>query len=205
MNRTIRIGADPFPPYQSYCADGSVRGIDADRVTAAFRAAGYDTEIILEDWPVVERMLNDGAVSAAFQVQPTPERLKKYRFSKLLRSAATELISSRAELKLDSYRQIEERNLTLGVIEGYTNGPDIDALDSRVKRTYPDNRSLLLAISRGETDLGVFDRGVKTFLMEENGIHNLYPVENMTFTRPLHVIFLDEALCGEFDAALERL
>ncbi len=199
----IKVGADPFPPYQYGQDDGTLAGIDYSKVIAVFEKAGFTAEVELHDWPIVEQKLNSGEFSAAFQVQPTPERLKQYHFSNLLRNAATEVVTSRRDLELSAYSEIERKGLKLGVIEGYTNGPDIDALSKEAKRTYPSAVALLLAISQGEVDLGVYDRGVKQYLMDKNGITNIYPIEAMTFTRPLHVIFTDAALCAAFNAALE--
>lgn len=203
--KQIKVGADPFPPYQYYNAQGQVQGIDYDTVSAAFKAAGYDIEVELHDWPIVEKGLNDGVYSALFQVQPTPERLKTYYFSQLLREAATEVVTSRKDLTLQAYSEIPQKGLTLGVLAGYTNGPDINALPENCKKVYPDAQALLIAISRGEVDLGVYDRGVKEYLMEANGISNIYAIDSMTFTRPLHVIFLDRALGEAFDQGLTAI
>jgi len=205
MSDIIRVGADPFPPYQYYVEDGSVRGIDFDTVSRAFAAIGREIKVELYDFPIVEKMLRGGEMQAAFQVQPTPEREKIYHFSQLLREAATELVTAKEGVDIQEYREIETKGLTLGVLEGYTNGPDIDALSADCKKVYPDNQTLLLAISAGEVDLGVFDRGVKQYLMEQNGITNIRPIEAMTFVRPLYVVFMDKDLRDEFDRGLAAI
>lgn len=205
MKKVIRVGADPFPPYQYYSEDGSVRGIDFDTVSRAFSQAGYEIKVELYDFPIVERMMHDGKMQAAFQVQPTPERKKIYHFSQLLREAATELVTAKEGIDISEYKEIETKGLTLGVLEGYTNGPDIDALSADIKRVYPDNQTLLRAISAGEVDLGVFDRGVKQYLMEQNGITNIRAIDTMTFLRPLYVVFMDKDLRDAFDRGLSAI
>lgn len=205
MSTILRVGADPFPPYQYYDESGVVRGIDSDTVTAAFEEAGYKIEIELMDWSDVQKKFDNGELHAIFQVQPDPERLAKYCFSDLLRNAATEVVSSKAGLSLNAYQDIPVQNLTLGVLQGYTNGPEIDALPEDSKKEYKDNVSLLRAISAGEVDLGVYDRGVKEYLMKQEGITNIYPIESMTYTRPLHVVFRDPALRDTFNIALSRI
>lgn len=205
MNPVLRIGADPFPPYQYYDENGVVCGIDCDTVTAAFQEAGYDIEIELLDWAFVQEKLDNGTFQAIFQVQPNPERLAKYCFSDLLRNAVTEVVSSREGLLLRGYQDIPAQNLTLGVLQGYTNGPEIDAIPASAKKEYPDNVSLLKAISAGCVDLGVFDRGVKAYLMEQQGITNIYSIDSMTYSRPLHVVFCDAALRDAFNSALEKV
>ncbi len=205
MRTKILIGADPFPPYQYIDENGALQGLDYETVRAAFAAAEIDIEVELHDWPIVDAKLKEGYFQAAFQVQPTEERLKLYQFSNLLRNAATELVSSQKELHLSSYSEIPSKNLRLGVLEGYTNGPDIDALPNENKKYYADAAALLQAISKEEVDLGVFDQGVKQYLANSLGISNVYAVKGMTFTRPLHVVFHDKELCSRFNEGLASL
>jgi len=203
--RIVKVGADLFPPYQYFTADGNVNGIDYEKVFSIFSKAGYKIDVVIdESWSVIQEMFDQGKLDAAFQVQPTPERLQKYLFSDKLRDAVTEVVTSNKDLKIESYPQIEELNLKLGVIAGYTNGPEIDALDESVKFPYSNAVDLLFAVSRGEVDLAVYDKGVKEYLMEENGITNIVSIESMTFTRPLHVIFNDPVLRDEFNAAMSE-
>ncbi len=205
MQKKVIIGADPFPPYQWYNAEGKVEGLDYDVVTAAFEKAGYETEVILRDFPLIERDLQAGAIQAAFQVQLTPEREKIYQFSHLLREAVTELVTWQSDLEITEYQQIVTKALTLGVLEGYVYGRDIDSLPQHVKKVYPDNLTLLKAISAGEVDLGVFDRGVKEYLSKQENITNLRSLEAMAFLRPLYVIFMDTALRDDFNKGLESI
>lgn len=201
----LHVGADPFPPYQYFLPDGTLTGIDYDKVKAAFDKAGYDIKVTLTTFDQIWRMLDAGEMQAAFQVQPTPEREKRAKFSKLLRNAATEVITNNKDLKIENYKAIEEMGLKMGVMEGYTNGPDLDALSDSIKRPYADTDGLLLAVSKGEVDIAIFDKGVKEYTMQQMGIKNLYAFDHLTFYRPLHVIFKDQALCDAFNAGMDQL
>lgn len=203
--KRLNVGADPFPPYQYFDDRGELRGLDYERVLAVFCEADYDINVVIDDWTVIQDNLDQGKLDAAFQVQPTTERLQRYHFSDILREAATEVVTARTDLQISSYSQIETLGLKLGVISGYTNGPDIDALDDNLKHSYPNPAELLLAVSRNEVDLAVYDRGVKEYLMEQNGLTNIVAIPAMTFLRPLHVIFMNENLRDEFDEAMARL
>lgn len=206
MARILRVGADFFPPYQYYDEAGKGIGIDCDKVRRVLEIMGCEMELFIgQEWSEVQERYDSRELDAAFQVQPTPERLAKFNFSDLLREAATELVSSDPNLSIDSYGEIEEKGLKLGVLSGYTNGPDIDAISDTCKMEFPNSEELLKNISAGVVDLGVFDQGVKKYLMEKNGITNIYALENMTFTRPLHVIFNDASLRDEFNAAMAKL
>lgn len=199
----IKIGADPFPPYQYYLPDGTIAGYDYERISMLFQRIGLTADVIIKDWEVVLSELEKGELEAAFQVQDTPERKQRFHFSKLFRNAVTEVVTSNPELKINDYGEIEKSGLRLGVIEGYTNGAEIDALKEEFKIPYPNAASLLTAISKGEADLGVFDRGVKEYIMANHRINNIYAIEPMTFIRPLYVIFNNKNMRDQFDIALQ--
>lgn len=206
MTSVLRVGADIFPPYQYYDESGQATGIDCNKVRRVLEKMGCGMDLFMDsEWTEVQKRFDSHGLDIAFQVQPTPERLKKYYFSDLLREAATELVSNDPKLKINSYNEISQRGLKLGVLAGYTNGPDIDALPVNCKAEFANSEELLKNISVGTVDLGVFDQGVKAFLMKKNNITNIYAIESMTFTRPLHVIFNDAALRDRFNAAMAEL
>ncbi len=200
--KIVQMGADPFPPYQYYKTDGTLAGSDYERVAQIAAAAGWELHVILREWSEIQAMMENCELDAAFQVQDTEERAKRYAFSRLLRNAVTEVVSGDPLLRIGSYSEIEERNLTLGMIEGYTNGAEIDNIKGRYKKTYPSAVALLRGISRREVDLGVFDQGVKNYLMAEHGIDGIYAIQAMTYLRPLHVIFQSAQLREEFDCSM---
>lgn len=206
MDRKLLIGADPFPPYQYLDANGVVQGTDFELVREAFVRAGYQIEVRLDAWPIVEAAARSGELDAAFQVQRTPERESLYQFSDLLRQATTEVITSNPYLRrLDSYKDIATRHLIVGVMANYAYGEEIDSLDTSYKQEYADQTTLLKAISSGEVDIGIFDQGVKMYLMQKAGIDNLHVIDELTFERPLYVIFSDPVLRDAFNAGLQAM
>ena len=202
--RIVKVGADPFPPYQYIKEDGTPAGSDYDSVVKLFAAMGCEVQLTIKEWSEIQGMVDRRELDAAFQVQETPERAKKYKFSALFRNAETQVVTSNPQLRIDSFLQIPPQNLTIGLIQGYVNGDEIDGLPADNKKLYSGTRALLTGISRGEVDVGVFDKGVKEYLMQEAGIDNIYAIDALTFVRPLHVIFHDAALRDEFDQVLAR-
>ncbi|MHC1719571.1 MAG: substrate-binding periplasmic protein [Clostridiaceae bacterium] len=200
MDRLITVGADPFPPYQYYDDDGELKGSDYETVKESFKKAGYEIKVILGEWAGVESLLAEGKIDAAFQVQKNPEREKKYYFSELLRSATTEIVTGCKTLKLESLSKIEEKKLSVGVIANYSYGKDIDSLDNSLKRSFNSQEELLRAIDERKVDIGVFDKGVKEYIAEREGLKNIYSIKNLEFNRPLYVVFNDEKLRDEFNA-----
>lgn len=206
MTAKLRVGADPFPPYQYIDEDGSLQGHDYELVRDAFASAGYEIDVCLDDWPKIEAAVRSGELDAAFQVQRTPEREALYAFSDLLRLAATEVITGNPYLRnLTLFDEIATRHLIAGVMDNYAYGPEIDGLNPSCKRSYASQSDLLWAISRGEVDIGVFDQGVKIYLMHKEGIDNLMTVGELTFERPLYVVFTDPNLRYAFNNGLRAL
>ncbi|MDR0841418.1 MAG: transporter substrate-binding domain-containing protein [Christensenellaceae bacterium] len=206
MAKIIKVGADYFPPYQYFNDAGKPDGIDYQKVKAVLETMGYEMDILIaDDWGEVQRRFDSLALDVAFQMQPTPERLEKYYFSDLLREAVTEVVTSHSQLQITCYRDIEDQKLKLGVLQGYTNGPDIDALCAECKLEYANSAELLEGIGTAQVDLGVMDQGVKRYLMQKNGVENIYAIDALAFSRPLHVIFNDWALRDSFNRAMAKL
>ncbi|OZV12095.1 hypothetical protein CIW83_10715 [Tissierella sp. P1] len=170
MKKIINIGADPFPPYQYYDKDGNLKGSDYENIKNKFENMGYEVNIVLDEWKIIEDNIVNKKLDAAFQVQYTRERESKYFFSNLFRNAITEVVTGNPEIKINSYKEIEENKLTLGVIANYTYGDDIDNIDSSLKVSYKDQTELLKAINDKVVDLGIFDKGVKEYILEKKRI-----------------------------------
>lgn len=187
--KVIRVGADPFPPYQYMDEHGQAAGSDYEKVAGMLRDAGYEMEITIDDWDVVEQKFMDGELDALFQVQKSPERERYYQFSPLLRNAVTEVITGKEGVQLQTYGEIVEKGLSLGVLRGYSYGKEIDGLPNACKKEYAGSGELLRDIADCKVDLGVFDQGVKEYLMGETGIDKVYSVKGLEFIRPLYIMY----------------
>lgn len=187
--RVIKVGADPFPPYQFINEEGKAAGSDYERVSRIFREAGYEIEVLIDEWSVVEEKFLSGELDALFQVQKSPEREEKFRFSSLLRNAVTEVLTSDKELVLRTYQEIADRGLKLGVLERYAYGKEIDELPESCKQKYESSEKLLFGIADGEVNVGVFDQGVKEYMMEKMNIQGIYPIQELEFLRPLYIMY----------------
>ncbi len=199
MKKIINIGADPFPPYQYYDEDGNLKGSDYENIKNKFENMGYEVNIVLDEWKIIEDNVVNKKLDAAFQVQYTKERESKYFFSNLFRNAITEVVTGRPEIKLNSHKEIEENKLTLGVIANYTYGDDIDNIDSSLKVSYKDQTELLKAINDKVVDLGIFDKGVKEYILEKEEFSNIHSIKALEFIRPLYVVFSNESLRNEWN------
>ncbi|MDR2142204.1 MAG: transporter substrate-binding domain-containing protein [Deltaproteobacteria bacterium] len=203
MTKTnLLIGADPFPPYQYYDDQGALVGLDYEKVRAAGQKAGFELEFILEDWALIEEKFAQKELDAVFQLPKTPEREKNYLFSKLLRNGVTEIVTGNPLLSVTAISEIGRKKLSLGLIEGIAYNEEIQALDQGRQQFYPDNEQLLLALGQQEVDFGVFDQGVRIFLMEKLAVQNITVIEALTFIRPLFMAFHDKKTQILFDKYL---
>jgi ABC-type amino acid transport substrate-binding protein len=202
IKRHLIIGADPFPPYQYYDENGILQGTDYERIKNAGIKVGFELEFVIEDWASVEQKFSENRLDAVFQLPKTPEREKQYLFSKLLRNGATEVVTGNPNIEITSINDIDAKKLTLGVVDGISYGGGVDSLNQKRKVSYQNNENLLLAISKCEVDFGIFDQGVKQFLMEKLFLENIRAIDALTFIRPLFMAFHEKEIKEEFDTYL---
>ncbi|MDR2638381.1 MAG: transporter substrate-binding domain-containing protein [Helicobacteraceae bacterium] len=200
-NKSLKIGADPFPPYQYY-DNGVLRGSDYERVKSAGEKAGFDLEFFIDDWAAIERRFEQKTLDAVFQLPKTPEREQKYHFSKLLRTGATEVVAANGAIDIAGISDIQSKGYLLGVAEGVSYGAAVQALSDESKVVYSDNEKLLIAVAGQAVDFGIFDRGVKAFLAEKLSLSNIRAIEALTFNRELFIAFNDPAIRDAFDRYL---
>jgi polar amino acid transport system substrate-binding protein len=200
--RHLLIGADPFPPYQYFDSAGVIRGEDYEKVKDAGIKAGFELEFIIDDWALIEQTFSEKKLDAVFQLPKTPEREAKYLFSKLLRNGKTEIVTGHPDLEIVSVSEIDSKNHTIGLVAGISYGDDILSLNQKSKKFYQSNDELLSSIGRREVDFGVFDEGVKRFLMEKLSIGSIRAIDALTFLRPLFIAFHDLDIKTQFDKYL---
>jgi polar amino acid transport system substrate-binding protein len=196
------IGADPFPPYQYYDANGILQGTDYSRIKDAGANAGFELEFLIEDWVSIEQKFAQKKLDAVFQLPKTPEREKQYLFSKLLRNGVTEVVTGHPDIEISSVNDIEMKRYTLGIVEGISYGEDVKALNQQCTVHYQNNEDLLVAIGKQEVHFGIFDRGVKQFLIEKLSVKNIRAINALTFIRPLFIAFHDKEIKDAFDKQL---
>lgn len=192
-NRVIRLGADPFPPYQYFDENGSVVGTDFDLVSAMFRDKGYDVTCYIDDWAVVFGKFKAKELDAVFQVQKTPERAAEFAFSPCFRIGVTEVVTADPDLVVDKYSDIAEKGLKMGVSTGYSYGDAIDSLPAGIKTAYDTMEQLLAAVANKEVDVAVIDRGVKEFILERSSLPKLYNLPALDFDRDFYVMYHKDA------------
>ncbi|MBE6031956.1 MAG: amino acid ABC transporter substrate-binding protein [Clostridiales bacterium] len=202
MMRTVKVCADPFPPYQYVQEDGSLAGSDYELVFGALTKAGYKVEAVIAPWDEVMGAFEKKECDALFQVQDTPARRAAYCFSEKLRDAVTDVVKLQGkDLAVCAYDDLKA--CRLGLISGFANGADIDSLPESCKRYYNGTQEILDALYAGEIDAAVCDRGVREYLTNKD--EQIVPIAALTYKRPLYVMFYDGELRDAFNEALQQL
>ncbi len=206
MGKILRIGADPFPPYQYIDENGEIYGSDYEVIKKTIDKMGYKAEFIIDDWSIIEKMFNEKILDIVFQVQKTPEREKKWYFSKKLRDAVTSIITSLDITKYKNVKNINELlkgDKKLGVLENYQYGEIIDSIDDNKKVYYSTFEELLEHVNNRDVGFGVADLGVLKYINKNNIYDNIKTINNLNFNRPLYVAFNDKSLRDEFNNFLK--
>jgi polar amino acid transport system substrate-binding protein len=205
----VCLVADPYPPYQ-YLEGAKVVGLDCELIRAAFQVQGFETEISLHPWEECLRIMEEGGADGLFQIQPTPEREKEFLFSDLLRRARTVFLENSGQpvdlTALGGLSQVAKR-YSLGLVQGYSYDPEVDALPDERKTFFNGQEELLDGLSRGQVDLALMDQGVAGFLARKLGLDNIRPTRGFEVERNLHLAFRKDLkdLAELFNSGLARL
>ena len=201
----LRVGADPFPPYQYIDEEGNLSGSDYETICKVIQKMGYSADVILREWSDVEELMDAGEIDLAFQVQKTEERLSKWHFSDKLRDSTTVIISLDADSKV-SVNCLADSGEKIGVIRGYKYGDFIDSLDEHNKLACKSLEEILDCILGGRIKYGVADLGVFQYMQKGNSQYSkIKIVKDTSFNRPLYVVFNDSKICSQFNVALKTL
>jgi polar amino acid transport system substrate-binding protein len=207
--RTVRLVADPYPPYQ-FEEKGKIRGIDQDTISESLRARGLRAITTLLPWNQCLQRMQDGKADGIFQIAPNPEREKQFLFSAQLRVERTVLLQSGAgSLAVRDPARIEEelRGRTLGILAGYSYDAGIDALPASLKMELASQEALVRALAEGRVDAILMDQGVADYLTRKLGLQPMERIKSYELRRPLHVAFQrgEEEIARLFNAGLEEI
>ena len=209
MVSRVRLVADPYPPYQ-YEEGGSVRGVDHDIITEAFKVRGIRTETALYSWDGCIAQMEEEKADGIFQITRTPQRARRFIFSHQLRTAATLFFKKKGLcIALDGPAEpvFFLQDHKIGVLSGYSYDPVIDDLSGEQKVEKQSSESLLYGLSAGEFDLALMDIGVAACLMRNLRIEGLDSVPGYEITRQLYVAFRKDLmeLAVLFDSGLREI
>jgi len=209
QQRTIKLVADPYPPYQ-FKENHLIKGIDYEIIRSSFSEHNIKITVELLPWDMCMNSIRRKEADGIFQIVRTPEREALLLFSDPFRTAST-LFLRRAgtdmKIRSDTDLQSQLKGALVGVLSGYSYNPDIDGLEKTIKREYQSQEELLQALAVNETDLILMDSGVAYYFMNRLNVKNIERVPGYEISRELYVAFLKEKqeLRDFFNVGLKRI
>lgn len=205
----VFLVADPYPPYQ-YEDAGVVKGYDVDTIAKAFADLPHDLTVELLPWETCLQRVDNGTADGVFQITKTADREARYLFSDLFRAEETALFTKGMCVStppVSGHVKDPIGNALVGVLAGYSYGPQIDAIPDHQKQFFKGQRDLLLALDAGQCDLILLDAGVASFMAKQFAIRDVRRVPGFATKRDLFVAFGRgrEALVHQFNEQLCRL
>lgn len=121
----LRVGWDPWEPYQFEGPDGAVAGLDVEIVRQLAGDAGCSLEFVRGSWLELLGQLRDGRVHLLMAATPTADRQAYARFSQPYRRESFALFAraeDAAALKEQDLQQLARAQHRIAVTDGYYYG-----------------------------------------------------------------------------------
>jgi len=123
---TLKVGWDPWEPYQYEEASGAVSGMDVEIITLLAADAGCQPAFVRGSWQDLLAQVREGSVDVLMGATPTAERAAYARFSPPYRHESFALFTRAEEaaaLAPKTLAQLAQTGRRIGVTDGYYYGP----------------------------------------------------------------------------------
>lgn len=144
----------------TFLQDGTIKGVVGDMVAMAFQSAGLEFEVKLaalkRELLILKQDLIPNTCGASWFKNPEREKYLRYSIP-LYQDPPVSILVRQEDLprfqSYDSFMEVlEDTDLSVGVVSGFSYGKDVDALLSRyqpAKMTAPDNASMFRMLLAG--------------------------------------------------------
>lgn len=122
---TIRVGWEPWKPYQYKGSNGNFLGIDLEIVETALKEAGCKTDFRRIAWQRLLASIEYGSMDAAMGASKSSEREKYANFSIPYRDESYAFFVRKDDgikYKITKLDDLVEKNLRFGIVTGYFYG-----------------------------------------------------------------------------------
>lgn len=157
---TLLVGWEPYAVFTYDGGDGRPMGVDIEMMRRIGQHAGCAVEFRELPWTRILLELQAGRIDATTSVQHTPERDGFAYFSIPYRRGELALFTRKGQssaLRIDGIGEWADTGKRLGVILGYSYGPDVDRILSRpevvaLTDVAPDYATAIRMLVSGRTD-----------------------------------------------------
>ncbi len=210
-DRPLRIGWNHWPPYQT-AGGGAPGGIDAEVVASLADATGCRVEWVRAPWRRQLELLADGELDAVMTANHTPERARYGVFSEpyLHYRAILWTAQPLARRRFTSLRTYLEAGHRVGIVRGYTYGPETDTVleapsfrDQVVINNTLESNVLMLANGRLHGLLG--NRLTVSRVAAQTGVAEaIHPTDLIVQDEPVHILWSRQAVADSVIQAWNR-
>jgi polar amino acid transport system substrate-binding protein len=128
---TLKVGWDPYEPYQYQDADGTMRGMDVEIVRDLAQNAGCNVSFTRGAWKDLLAEMKDGSIDVLMAATVTPDREAYAAFSPAYRRESFVVLTRAADattlgnLDLD---KLVKAGKHIGITDGYYYGDQVTAV-----------------------------------------------------------------------------
>ncbi|MYL28133.1 MULTISPECIES: substrate-binding periplasmic protein [Halomonadaceae] len=214
----LRMGWEPWKPYQYRDDQGDLRGLDIDLIRAIANRMDCELALVKQPWMRHLRELREGRVDLAAGADYTPERADFAYFSRPYRTETVRLFMRQGEpdeYELSALKDVIERDLKIGITQGYDYGKQFEALRQHphAHNHIETTRSDLLnyrKLARKRIDAILADPLVLRTRVKGSAFEDAFEAHPLRVKQaPIHVMFsrasTSKALVQRFNNALEAI
>lgn len=211
----LRMGWEPWKPYQYRDSDGNLKGLDIDLIRAIATRMDCDLTLIEQPWARHLRELRAGRIDLAAGADYSPERARHAYFSDPYRTESVRLFMRHGEVDQYAFSELSDvakEGLTVGVTRGYKYGDPFQALKESpdAQNHIEMARSDLLnyrKLARGRVDAILADPRVLEARVKNSAFEGAFEAHPLPIKQtPIHFIFsrksTSKALVQRFNNAL---
>lgn len=129
---TLRMGYDPYEPYQFVDIEGHVQGLDVELVNAMAQLAQCDIQYEQKEWATLINELRDGKIDVLAGATRNPDRENFALFSKPYREESFALFIRHGEVDQWTGKNIDvlvkKSKMRIGITDGYVYGDEVNQL-----------------------------------------------------------------------------
>jgi polar amino acid transport system substrate-binding protein len=215
--KTIKLATIEWPPYVT--AKVKSKGWTSEVIKEAFKTQGYNAIFSFikggRSWGQVLNMVKNGKFVAAYPAYYSEDRTEFYYFSRSIGRGPLGFFKRKGD-KINFDGDLSSiKNLKIGVVKDYVNSEHFDRATYLKTKSYKDDRTSLVMLSKKRVDLVLLDKLVTEYhLKNDPYLKNFQfkfefiepPLEN----KNLHIIFTKKnnkstQLMGLFQKGLNEI
>jgi polar amino acid transport system substrate-binding protein len=199
-----------WPPYQ-YEENGQLTGITADIVREAARRLNIELEIQVLPWKRALRDVKEGYANGMLSALHTEERSQFMYYTSLPLFSVRTVIFGKKEKQIKITGLDDLKNKSIGVVVGYSYGPEFDNYPGLKKQECREDRELVRILDKGRIDVAVAHEGPFMFTAKQSGLRNRFEAVYILNENPSYLTFSKslgdkgKALSEKFSQVLEKL